>query len=57
LISRLLAHEAGELERILTAMPRAKRDAIHRAILEEGLYDGALFAQKMDVVERAVSGG
>jgi hypothetical protein len=57
LISRLLAHEPGELERILTAMPRAKRDAIHGAILEEGLYGGALFAQKMDVVERAVRGG
>jgi len=57
LISRLLDHEAGELERILTAVPHAKRNAIHKAILDEGLYGGALFAQKMNVVERAVSGG
>ncbi|MEI9887667.1 MAG: hypothetical protein WDN08_14425 [Rhizomicrobium sp.] len=57
LISRLMAHEAGEIERLLAALDHSRRNAIHRAILEEGLYGGALFAAKMDVVARAVRGG
>ena len=57
LISRLLAYETGELESVLTALDHPKRDAIHRAILAEGLYGGALFAEKLGVVERAVRGG
>jgi hypothetical protein len=52
LISRLMAYEPGELRTILTALDRRRRDAIHRAIVEEGLYGGALFAEKMDIVAR-----
>jgi hypothetical protein len=57
LISRLLAYETGDLENILAALGCRKRDAIYRAILEEGLYGGALFAEKMEVVERAIYRG
>ncbi|HEY0106903.1 MAG TPA: phosphoribosyltransferase family protein [Rhizomicrobium sp.] len=53
LISRLMSHEAGEIEGLLAALDAEKRRAIHRAVLEEGLYGGAFFAPKMGVVARA----
>ncbi len=57
LISRLLAYDDDEIEGVLAALDRRKRDAIHQAILEEGLYNGAFFAKKMGVVERTIHGG
>lgn len=53
LIARLISYDAAELEHVLRALEPAKRTLIRRAILDEGLYGGALFAEKMRAVDRA----
>jgi len=57
LISRLLSHDTDELAAIFEALPPSRRQMLHRAILREGLYGGALFREKMQVVERALLDG
>ena len=57
LISRLLSHDPDELAAIFEALPPSRRQMLHRAILQEGLYGGALFKEKMQVVERALLDG
>lgn len=53
LISRLLSYDAESLVGILAALDRKKLALLHRAILEEDLYGGPFFREKLDVVERA----
>jgi hypothetical protein len=57
LISRLLSHDPHELAAIFDALRPCRRQMLHRAILQEGLYGGRLFKEKMQVVERAVLDG
>lgn len=53
LISRFMSHQPDDLARILEALDPAKCRLIHSAILTEGLYGGALFQDKMRLVEGA----
>lgn len=53
LISRLLSYDAESLAGIFAALGRPKRVLLHRAILEEDLYGGTFFREKVDAVERA----
>jgi hypothetical protein len=53
LISRLMSHDLPEFDAILEALPPAKRQMLHRAILREGFYGGPPFKEKLRVVERA----
>jgi hypothetical protein len=57
LISRLMSHDPDKLAAIFEALRPPKRQLLHRAILQEGLYGGSLFKDKMQVVERAVLNG
>ena len=57
LISRLMSYDMKQLVAIFGALGHAKREILHRAILEEGLYGGAFFRDKMCIVERAVLNG
>jgi orotate phosphoribosyltransferase len=57
LISRLMSHDPAEFAAIFAALQPPKRQMLHRAILQEGLYAGKLFREKLEVVERAVFGG
>jgi hypothetical protein len=57
LISRLISHDFRAFEAIFGALQPAKRRLLHRAILQEGLYGGPLFREKIEIVERAVSSG
>ncbi|BAM90372.1 hypothetical protein S58_43870 [Bradyrhizobium oligotrophicum S58] len=54
LISRLLSHDPDELAAIFDALRPSGRRVLHRAILQEGLYGGRFFKERMQVVERAV---
>jgi hypothetical protein len=56
LISRLMSHDPHEFGAIFEALRPPKRQMLHRAILQEGLYGGPLFKEKIEVVERALSG-
>jgi hypothetical protein len=56
LISRLMSHDPHEFGAIFEALRPAKRRMLRRAILQEGLYGGPLFKEKIQVVERAVFG-
>jgi len=53
LISRLLSYDSESLAGIFAALGRQKRVLLHRAILEEDLYGGTFFAEKLHVVQRA----
>jgi hypothetical protein len=53
LISRLLSYDAESLKSIFAMLDRQKRVLLHRAILEEDLYGGTFFREKVDLVERA----
>jgi hypothetical protein len=57
LISRLMSHESDKLAAIFDALPPPRRQLLHRAILQEGLYGGSLFKDKMQLVERVVLNG
>jgi hypothetical protein len=57
LIWRLLSHDADALAAILEALGEPKRRLLYRAILQEDLYGGPLFEEKMQIVRRAASGG
>lgn len=54
LISRLMSYDPDRLVAIFEALRPPKRRMLHRAILQEGLYGGALFKDRMQVVERGV---
>jgi len=56
LISRLMSHDPHELGAIFEALRPPQRQMLHRAILQEGLYGGPLFKEKLQTVERAVFG-
>jgi PRTase ComF-like len=56
LISRLMSHDPHEFGAIFEALRPPKRQMLHRAILQEGLYGGPLFKEKIEIVERALSG-
>jgi hypothetical protein len=56
LISRLMSHDPHEFGAIFQALQPAKRQILRRAIMQEGLYGGPLFKEKLQVVERAVFG-
>ncbi len=55
LISRLLSYDAETLAGIFAALGRAKRKLLHRAIVEEDLYGGAFFREKLEIVEHAAA--
>jgi hypothetical protein len=57
LVSRLMSYDPDRLAAIFEALRPPKRQMLHRAILQEGLYGGLLFKDKMQVVERAVLDG
>jgi hypothetical protein len=57
LISRLLSYDAESLEGIFAALDCEKRLLLRRAILEEGIYGGAFFGEKISVVDHAVANG
>jgi hypothetical protein len=53
LISRLMSHDPDAFAAIFEALRPAKRQLLHRAILQEGLYGSPLFNQKIQLAERA----
>jgi hypothetical protein len=57
LISRLMSCAAHDFAAVFEALRPAQRQTLHRAILQEGLYGGPLFREKIEIVERAVSSG
>jgi hypothetical protein len=57
LISRLMSHDPDNLAAIFEALRPPKRQMLHRAILQEGLYRGSFFKDKMQVVERIALDG
>ena len=57
LISRLMSYDPDRLAAIFEALRPPRRQMLHRAILEEGLYGGALFKAKMRVVQHGVLNG
>ena len=56
LISRLLSHDAAQLAAILEALPAPKRRILYRAILQEDIYGGKLFSERLQIAKRAASG-
>jgi hypothetical protein len=52
LISRLMSHDLHAFAAIFEALRPPKRQMLHRAILQEGLYAGPLFKEKIEVAER-----
>jgi hypothetical protein len=54
LVARLMSYDAQSLERIFLSLSVARRAMLHRAILDEGIYAGPLFREKIDTVERTV---
>ena len=56
LISRLMAHDPTEFAAIFAELRPPQRQVLHRAILQEGLYAGQLFREKLAVVERSMAG-
>lgn len=56
LISRLMIHDPHEFGAIFKTLGPPKRQMLHRAILQEGLYGGTPFKEKIQIVERAVFG-
>jgi hypothetical protein len=57
LIWRLLSHDTETLAAIFDALRAPKRRLLYRAILQEDLYGGPLFEEKMRIVRRAASDG
>lgn len=57
LIGRLMSYDAASLECIFQSLDRRRQGDLRQAILDEGLYGGALFNEKLDVVEQAVLSG
>jgi hypothetical protein len=57
LVSRLMSYDPDKLAAIFEALRPPKRQMLHRAILQEGLYGGLLFKDRIQVVERAVLDG
>jgi hypothetical protein len=56
LISRLMSYDLDDFGAIFEALRHPQRQMLHRAILQEGLYGGPLFKEKIQIVERAVFG-
>jgi PRTase ComF-like len=56
LIARLMSYDLHEFGAIFEALRPPQRQMLHRAILQEGLYGGPLFKEKIRTVERAVFG-
>ncbi len=56
LIWRLMSHNPREFAAIFAALRPPKRQMLRRAILQEGLYGGPLFKEKIEAVERAAFG-
>jgi PRTase ComF-like len=56
LICRLMSYDLREFAAIFEALQPPKRQTLRRAILQEGLYGGPLFREKIEAAERAVFG-